>query len=122
MGFLEEQGRYIYLLSVWLREDAPVEDWNAWYDGVHVPDMLSVPGFRNATRYGQRDDPLSFLAAYEIDGPEVFDEPRYREVTGWGEWAPYVAKWSRGVFELGRTEFPGEHEVSSSPLSAERLP
>jgi hypothetical protein len=120
MGFLEDQSRFIYLLSVWLREDAPVEDWNAWYDTVHVPDMLSVPGFQSATRYAQRDDQLSFLAAYEIDGPGVFDEPRYTEVTGWGEWAPHVAKWSRGVFELGRTEFPGAHEVLSSPLSAGR--
>ena len=122
MGFLQGQGRFIYLLAVELKEDAPVAEWNAWYDEVHVPDMLSVPGFEAVSRYAQRDNPLRFLAGYEIAGPEVFDEPRYAEVTGWGPWAPHVADWSRGVFELGRTEFPGpqggEHPVSDSSLAA----
>ncbi|MEX2106629.1 MAG: hypothetical protein WD810_06995 [Solirubrobacterales bacterium] len=124
MGLLEGKSRFIYLLSAQLREGSPVEDWNAWYDNVHVPDILTVPGFNSATRYAQRDAPLCFLAGYAIDGPHV-DEPRYGEVTGWGEWAPYIARWSRGVFELDRTEFPGplggQHPVSSSPLAADRL-
>lgn len=122
MGFLEGQSEFIYLLSARLKEGAPIEEWNTWYDEVHVPDMLSVPGFNSVSRYAQRDDPRRFLAGYEIDGPQVFEEPRYREVTGWGEWAPYVESWQRGVFQLDRTEFPGPlagaHPTESQPLGA----
>lgn len=120
MAFLDGKSEFIYLLSARLRDGAPVEGWNAWYDEVHIPDMLSVPGFNTVTRYAQRDDPYRFLAGYEIDGPHVFDEPRYREVTGWGEWAPQIEAWSRGVFQLGRTEFPeplaAAHPLGSQPL------
>ena len=33
------------------------EDWNSWYDGVHIPEILQkIPGFHAATRFSL-DDP-----------------------------------------------------------------
>ena len=56
------------------------EDYHAWYSGVHLQEVLTVPGFHSAQRFGlhsvQRsssnpEPPFPFLAVYDID-----DDPR----------------------------------------------
>jgi len=48
-------------------------EFNEWYDKVHVPDVLEVPGIIGVTRYRLAegvpggDDPSRFLALYELD-------------------------------------------------------
>jgi len=56
-------------------EDA---EFNRWYDEVHLPEVLSVPGFVGATRYRIDDVQMPweppgthrYLAIYEIDADE----------------------------------------------------
>ncbi|MGH2583704.1 MAG: DUF4286 family protein [Dehalococcoidia bacterium] len=50
------------------------EDFNRWYDDVHLPDVLSADGFISARRYKlqgpepRNQQPASrYLAVYEID-------------------------------------------------------
>jgi hypothetical protein len=51
-------------------------EYNEWYDNVHIPDVLSVPGVVSAQRYTvkqlDRDSgkpvDYGFLTAYEVDG------------------------------------------------------
>lgn len=47
------------------------DDFNAWYDGKHVPDLLAVDGFVGATRYQRADLPpaagqRTYMAVYDI--------------------------------------------------------
>jgi hypothetical protein len=69
---------------VWLVFTKPVEgreqEYNEWYDEVHLPDVAAVPGVRAAQRYVLGPErrspgvtpPHSYLAVYEIDGdPDV---------------------------------------------------
>lgn len=46
------------------------EEYNRWYDAVHLPDVLNVPGFKSATRYTivdpTRDRP-HYMAAYSVE-------------------------------------------------------
>ena len=91
---------YLYVVRAEVTPDAPVEEWNRWYNEKHVPELLSVPGFRGAARWDSREDPRVFLATYEVDSPAVFDEPRYRDVTGWGVYAKHVVGWQRGLYRL----------------------
>jgi len=91
----------LYLVSC---EFAPIDDlpaWNDWYEQIHIPDMLSVPGIQAVRRYQRLGTRAHYLAVYEIDSPKVFDEPRYGEVRGWGPWADHIVSWSR---ELLRRE------------------
>jgi hypothetical protein len=42
--------------AVLIAETGPAEgrddDWNSWYDGVHIPEILEkIPGFQAATRF-----------------------------------------------------------------------
>ncbi len=50
------------------------DEFNTWYDEVHVPDLLAVPGVRAVSRYkvhavpGAPAAPHGYLAIYELDG------------------------------------------------------
>jgi len=52
------------------------QEYNEWYDEVHLADVCSVPGFVGARRYGRSSAPVShadmapYLAIYEIDADD----------------------------------------------------
>ena len=61
------------------------EEWNVWYDQVHLPDILGCPGFIHAARYvcdeaGAR----RYLTVYEITGDEVLQSAEFSKRRGWG--------------------------------------
>lgn len=50
-------------------------EFNKWYDQVHAPEVVALPGFTGATRYKLSDTQMGpvagnhgYLAIYEIDG------------------------------------------------------
>jgi hypothetical protein len=50
------------------------EEFNKWYDEIHLPDSLKLPGFISATRYVNTDPnagPGKFLAIYEIESEDI---------------------------------------------------
>jgi hypothetical protein len=57
--------------------EGKADEWAAWYDQVHIPEILErVPGFKAATRY-QRPDSRSttdadhgYLTVYEIEADD----------------------------------------------------
>ena len=105
MALLDHKTEYIYVVRSEVRDPAQLDGWNDWYDHQHIPKLVSVPGLESATRYSERGTDR-YLAAYEIESPAVFDEPRYKEVTGWGEWLPHVKEFKRAIYRL-ETELPG---------------
>lgn len=61
------------------------EAYNEWYDAVHVPDVLALPGFKRAQRFRLDpfvDEPMRYLTVYEVeadDPQEVLDRVRAGE-------------------------------------------
>jgi hypothetical protein len=55
------------------------EEFNAWYDEEHLPERLSIRGFRSARRWVAECRPGEgkYLATYELDSPAVLDSPEY---------------------------------------------
>ncbi len=58
--------------------DGKGEEYEAWYDSQHMPDVLRVPGFISAQRYrvvGRRPEASTrgyhYLTVYEIDSDDV---------------------------------------------------
>lgn len=55
------------------------DEYNAWYDGTHIPQMTAVPGIVGARRYRVRDggqsesdpDAPTYLAVYEIEADDL---------------------------------------------------
>ena len=49
-------------------------EFNNWYDTIHIPDVLSSPGFKGAARYVIRDQVKGkgkYLAIYEIETDDI---------------------------------------------------
>ena len=55
------------------------EEFNAWYDSEHIPERLSIPGFRSARRWVAQGKPGEgkYLATYELESPAVLTSPQY---------------------------------------------
>ncbi len=49
------------------------ETYNRWYDEVHIPELLAIPGIVKATRYKvvQSNQPWPYVAAYEIETDDL---------------------------------------------------
>ena len=79
------------LLMVW--GDVPQdreEDFNRWYEEVHIPDILDAGGFHTAYRYESLDPAATkakYLAIYETDNidPANAREKHAEEHTHWRE-------------------------------------
>ena len=111
MGLFDGNAHYLYIVRAELSDEKWEEEFNRWYDQHHVPGLLAVPGFISATRFSQLGPPRRYLAVYEIEGPEVFQEPQYLEVTGWGEWEPLIHDWRAVVYEQVETRGGGMTKV-----------
>ncbi len=58
-------------------------EFHDWYDHEHGPARLTVPGFRGVLRYRALDEAKpTWLALYELDGPEVIDSAAYQALAG----------------------------------------
>jgi hypothetical protein len=55
------------------------EEFNAWYDSEHIPERLSIRGFRSARRWVADAAPGEgkYLATYELDSLGVLRRPEY---------------------------------------------
>lgn len=59
------------------------EEFNTWYDTVHLPELRQVPGVRSAQRYrAQGSGEHKYLAVYELDDPSVAQEIGRRTASG----------------------------------------
>ena len=83
-------------------DPAHEEEFNRWYDEVHLPEIIDCPGFRRARRFVAT--PIStqkgaapptftcqkYVAIYEIDSEKALDTPEFQSRRGWAHLKPYV--------------------------------
>lgn len=64
------------------------EEFNAWYDTEHLPDVLAVPGVLSAARYVACKGAPKYLAVYELSNSDVATSSAFQkirqELTPWG--------------------------------------
>jgi len=94
--------RYTYVVHT-NPSEGQEEEYNRWYDEVHIPEVLQVPGFVSASRLAiaqpDAEAPYRYLALYEMetDDPDAVLAELNRRV---------------GAGEIGMTDALGQ------PLSA----
>jgi hypothetical protein len=48
------------------------DEYNTWYETIHMPEVLALPGFSAAQRFAPAqapsDGPARYMAVYEIEG------------------------------------------------------
>jgi hypothetical protein len=50
------------------------QEYNDWYNDVHLPEVVALAGFSTARRFkklGAADDPSPYLAIYEVEGDDL---------------------------------------------------
>jgi hypothetical protein len=92
----------IYMVEMALLDLARRAEWDAWYVA-HQHRLLSIPGFRASQRFEAIHAAESpFVALHEVDSPEVFTGPTYRDKAGpsnTGEWQAKMGNWHRNLFD-----------------------
>jgi antibiotic biosynthesis monooxygenase (ABM) superfamily enzyme len=80
------------LLVVAVTVDPGVEDdWNRWYNDVHLPEIATCPGFVSAQRYvAQEGQERRYMTLYELDGPAALDSAEFAARRGWGPFGSQV--------------------------------
>lgn len=75
------------LLTMTEPKPANEDEFNAWYDGEHIFERLSVPGFLSARRWVADLPPGQgkYLATYELVSPSVLETPEYLRHLGDGQ-------------------------------------
>jgi hypothetical protein len=96
----------IYMVEMALLETARRVEWDAWYVA-HQHLLLSIPGFRASQRFEAIHTAESpFVALHEVDSPELFARPLYRENGGpsnTGKWRAKMGHWQRNLFDADQT-------------------
>jgi hypothetical protein len=84
--------RWILIAESNCSDPAREEEFNRWYDTVHVPDVLETPGILRSTRF-RSDEPIEghgkYLAIYEVETEDI-----QQTVSRFGE--IITEKWNQG--------------------------
>ena len=102
------------VLIVTAEIDAEVEDeWNSWYDEVHLPDALACPGVLGGQRYVSRGDASvtdkgskltkgarAYTTIYHLSGPEALETAEFKAMRGWYQFASRIKATTRVMMAL----------------------
>lgn len=83
--------------------------FNSWYSGVHLPDIVKVPGVRWGRRYRLAESSVypppqglqRYIAIYDLDNIEVLQSAEFLKTRGWSpEVKEHVRDTEVSVYEL----------------------
>lgn len=81
---------YLMVVDVDLNP-AVVDEWNEWYDTVHLQEITDCPGFERATRYvapePDENGRLRHLTIYELSRSDAMETPEFAAARGLGPFA-----------------------------------
>ncbi len=66
--------RWLVIVESKCTDPACEDQFNQWYDEIHLSDVLETPGVVRATRYervGPSEEQAKYLAAYEIEADDL---------------------------------------------------
>ena len=74
------------------------QEFNRWYNEVHLPEILKCPGFLRCSRYESTGGEPRYLAIYELENEDALSTPEMQAVRGWGDMFPYVRNFHERVY------------------------
>ena len=105
------------LLALMDIDPAHEADFNRVYDTEHVPERLSVPGFRTARRFRAVEGSPAYQAFYDLDSPDVLEGAAYKEVAARdNQWKKLVSPHVRNQVRCVCSQiFPAPGETPPAP-------
>jgi hypothetical protein len=82
---MAKKGEGLFLVYTDLMDPKYDEEFNAWYNTEHLPELLTLPGFLDAARYVATKGSPKYLAVYELASVEAVRSPEFsrRKRTPW---------------------------------------
>ena len=68
---MAKKGEGLFLVYTDLIDPKHEEEFNAWYNTEHLPELLTLPGFLDAARYMATRGGPKYLAVYELTSTEA---------------------------------------------------
>src|SRR5262245_33764515 len=95
---------YLYVVRCNFTRPDLEASWNAWYGGEKIRQLLGKPMFRAVQRFRLHSGSgRGYAALWQVASPAAFDTAEYRADWGFSEWSPYIADWSRDLFDATAT-------------------
>jgi hypothetical protein len=101
---MPKKGRAIYLVYTDLADPRYEEEFNAWYDTEHLPELLALPGFLDGARYVAAKGGPEYLAVYELEGLDALKTSEYKGRTR----TPWQRRVGPSVIGRNMTRIVGE--------------
>ncbi len=76
---MAKKGRGTLLVYTDLANEKHDEEFNAWYDTQHLPQLLAIPGVLDGARYVAVKGGPKYLAAYELESADVLQSPAFAD-------------------------------------------
>jgi len=91
---------FVYLVRCNFADAAREAEWNAWYSGPKLDEMLTKPHFLSVQRFAAAalDVRRKYLALWVVATPDAFTTPEYRADWGFQVWTPQIRDWSRDLY------------------------
>jgi hypothetical protein len=90
VGDPPDQREWLNIVTVDV-EAAHADAFNRWYNEVHVPEILTCPGWIANRRYECLDGGPRFLAVYDLeDATRPFASPEWEGAVGWDEHVEHI--------------------------------
>jgi hypothetical protein len=113
---MAKKGRAIFLVYTDLVDPRYDEEFNAWYNTEHLPDLLALPGFLDAARYVATKGGPRYLAAYELESVDAIQAPAFKNRSI----GPWERRMSPRVVGKNLTRIVGEQIYPDALEQAER--
>ncbi len=83
-------------------------EWNAWYNGPKMADMLAKPLFLSGQRFQAvgLDQAVKYLALWVLESPEALETPEYKANWGFLEWTPCMTDGSGNLYRAPGGDVP----------------
>jgi hypothetical protein len=91
--------KYVLVVSVTV-DPSVEEEWNDWYNRVHLPEIASCPGFHSSARYVCEQPERSYLTMYEIEGPSALETVEFQQRRGWSKFRDKVKPIVRSFHQI----------------------
>jgi len=77
--------------------------FNAWYNDVHIPELLQLPGFISAERFRRVGAGIRYLAVYRLESVEAVESENFKRWRAASEstqlWASRFTDMQRHLYE-----------------------
>ena len=116
---MAKKGRGIFLVYTDLSDPKYEEDFNAWYNTEHLPELLALPGFLDAARHVATKGGPKYLAAYELESVDAVRTPEFknRKSTPWGQRVSPTVIGKNLTRIVGEQIFPADLEQSDRGMA-----